>query len=75
MRPEQALGLTFRVDIRCAGIELERRRLVLEILDQPEVLSLGEPCVEVALLRGVDWYFDIVPLVKVRQLRLFVLAH
>lgn len=75
MRPEQALGLAFRVDVRSAWIELERRRLVLEILDQPEVLSLGEPCVEVALLRGVDRYFDIVPLVEVRQLRLFVLAH
>lgn len=50
MRPEQALGLAFRVDVRCARIELERRRLVLEILDQPEVLSLGEPGVEVALL-------------------------
>ena len=50
MRPEQALGLAFRVDVCCAGIELERRRLVLEILDQPEVLSLGKPGVEVTLL-------------------------
>ena len=75
MRPKQALGLAFRVDISCAGIELERRRLVLEILDQPEVLSLGEPSVEIALLRGVNRYFDVVPLVEVRQLRLFILAH